>query len=415
MVRKLTIVFFDAGGGHRSAADAIKNVLESQRYPWQVNLLNLQDELEQLDLLRRTTGIRIQDAYNLILRKGWTRLTPQLLPVLQSVVHLYHRRTVETLRGYWVTHPVDMVLSVIPHFNRALAESVRATMPGVPFVTLLTDLADYPPHFWMEPESEYLICWTERAEQQALKLGHDRDYVFRASGMVMKPRFYEKRAVNRSQQRKKLALDPNLPTGIVLFGGHGSSTMLDIVKRLDNGKSNLQLILICGKNQKLLAKLRNLETETRFPLFAEGFTQEVDYYMSICDFFVGKPGPGSISEALQFHLPVIVECNGRTLPQERYNAQWIAENRLGIVLNNFRDIASGVERLLEPTMFDELRTNAMAYSNRALLEIPGFLDQIFERSISSQLVPDSPVGIKNAFERAAWASIMSRAESVSPK
>ena len=112
---------------------------------------------------------------------------------------------------------------------------------------------------------------------------------------------------------------------------------------------------------------------------------------------------------------MIVECNGRTLPQERYNAQWVAENRLGIVLNNFRDIASGVERLLEPAMFDELRTNAMAYSNRALLEIPGFLDQIFERSISSQLVPASPVGIKNAFERAAWASIMSRAESVSPK
>ena len=204
------------------------------------------------------------------------------------------------LRKYWARNPADIVLSVIPHFNRALAESVRATMPGVPFVTLLTDLADYPPHFWMERESDYLICGTECAQQQALKLGHDRDHVFLASGMVMKPRFYEKRAFNRDQERKKLALDPNLPTGIVLFGGHGSSTMLDIVKRLDRGKSNLQLILICGKNQKLMGKLRSLETETRFPIFVEGFTQEIDYYMAISDFFIGKPGPGSISEALQF-------------------------------------------------------------------------------------------------------------------
>ena len=415
MVRKLTSVFFDAGGGHRSAAEALKSVLESQPHPWQVHLLNLQDELDRLDLLRRTTGIRIQDAYNLILRKGWTRLTPQLLPVLQAVIHLYHCATVNLLNKHWATHPADMVLSVIPHFNRALAESIRATMPGVAFVTLLTDLADYPPHFWMERESEYLIFGTERAQQQALQLGHDPDHVLLTSGMVMKPRFYEKRALNRIQERKKLALDPDLPTGIVLFGGHGSSTMLDIVKCLDRGKSNLQLILICGNNQKLLAKLRSLETETRFPIFAEGFTQEIDYYMSISDFFIGKPGPGSISEALQFHLPLIVECNGRTLPQERYNAQWITENRLGIVLRSFRKIASGVEELLTPATFDELRTNARAYSNRALLEIPGWLNQIFERSSSSRVFPDSPVYVKNAFERAAWASIMSRAELGSPK
>lgn len=246
-------------------------------------------------------------------------------------------------------------------------------------------------------------------------MGHDRDHVFRASGMVMKPRFYEKRDVNRIQERRKLALDPNLPTGIVLFGGHGSSTMLDIVKRLDGGKSSLQLILICGKNQKLLARLRSLETETRFPIFAEGFTQEIDYYMSLSDFFIGKPGPGSISEALQFHLPVIVECNGRTLPQERYNAQWVTENRLGIVLKSFWQIASGVEKLLDPVAFEELRTNATAYSNRALLEIPGFLDQILDHARSGHAASASPVYIKNAFERAAWASIVSRAELGSPK
>ncbi len=413
MGRKLTIVFFDAGGGHRSAAEALKSVLESQSSPWQVQLLNLQDELDRLDLLRRTTGIRIQDAYNLILRKGWTRLTPQLLPVLQSVVRLYHRPTVDMLRKYWKQQPADLVISVIPHFNRALAQSIRATMPGVPFVTLLTDFADYPPHFWMERESEYLICGTARAQEQAFQLGHDREHVFLASGMVMKPRFYEKRSSNRNQERRKLGLDLNLPTGIVLFGGHGSSTMLDIVKRLDRGKSNLQLILICGKNQKLLANIKTVKT--RFPVFAEGFTPEVDYYMSISDFFIGKPGPGSISEALQFHLPVIVECNGRTLPQERYNAEWVTENRLGIVLRSFHDIAAGVETLLEPKSFAEMRAKASAYSNRALLEIPGFLDQILEASSSRPAGSGSRVLVKSPLERAAWASLMSHAESGSPK
>lgn len=403
MNRKLTIVFFDAGGGHRSAAEALKSVLEGQQRPWQVQLLNLQDELDKLDLLRRLTGLRIQDAYNLILRKGWTRLTPQLLPVLQGTVRLYHPATVKMLRKYWTQHRTDAVISVIPHFNRALAQSIHSAMPGVPFVTLLTDLADYPPHFWMERESEYIIAGTERAEQQALELGHDRNHVFLASGMVMKPRFYQKRSLDRIHERNKLGLDPHLPTGIVLFGGHGSSTMLDIVERLNAGKSRLQLILICGKNQKLLAQIKSLKT--RFAVFAEGFTQEVDYFMSLSDFFIGKPGPGSISEALQFHLPVIVECNLRTLPQERYNAQWVTEKNMGIVLKNFNQINQGVERLLEPATFAELQANAGRYNNRALIEIPEFLEQIMERHNSGLRGLGSPAVTKSVLERAALATL----------
>ncbi len=409
MGRKLTIVFFDAGGGHRSAAEALKSVLESQQTRWDVHLLNLQEQLDKLDLLRRATGIRIQDAYNLILRKGWTRLTPQLLPVLQGVIRLYHRPTVKMLRKYWEQHPLDLVLSVIPHFNRALAESIRKSTPETAFVTLLTDFADYPPHFWVERESQYIICGTEHAEQQALLSGHDRDHVFLASGMVMKPKFYQQTSVNREQERKRLGLDPKIPTGIVLFGGHGSSTMLDIVNRLNAGKSRLQLILICGKNQKLLTAIKAVTT--RFPVFAEGFTQNVDYYMSLADFFIGKPGPGSISEALQFHLPVVVECNARTLPQERYNAQWVTEKQMGIVLKSFRQINAGVEQLLDPATFQKLLANASAYSNQALFEIPEFLEEILKRHNSRREGLRSPVVPQTALEKAARASIASQLQT----
>ena len=406
MDRKITIVFFEAGGGHRSAAEALRAVLESQVRPWQVELLNLQELLDRLDVLKKLTGLRMQDGYNLILRKGWTRLTPQLLPILQSVVRVYHRPTVKLLAGYWKAHPTDLVLSVIPHFNRAMAESIRKVIPATPFVTLITDLADYPPHFWIEKESEYVICGTEKAQQQAFAYGHDRRHVFLASGMVMRPKFYAKKTVNRAAERKKLGLDPDRPTGIVLFGGHGSSTILNIVKSLNAGRSSLQLVLICGKNQKLLAAAQKLKT--RFPIHAVGFTQDVDYYMSLCDFFIGKPGPGSISEALQFNLPVIVECNGRTLPQERYNAQWVTEKKLGVVLSSFRKISDGVERLLAAAAFAEYRANASAYQNNALHEIPEFLEIIVKRQSSGATGSAIPVEATPALQRAVWASITSR-------
>ena len=382
-MRKLTIVFHHAGGGHQSAADALKATLSSQEHPWDVSVLDIQELLDPLDVVRRATGLRIQDTYNLILRKGWTRFTAQLLVLLQGTIRLYHAPIVKALRSYWAQHPADLVLSVIPHFNREIAESLRpagSRTPGTgtPFVTLITDLADYPPHFWIEPESEYIIAGTERARQQALTMGHHADHVFLTSGMILKPKFYEKTTVDRVAERKRLGLESDCPTGIVLFGGHGSQVMVDITKRLNEAGSGVQLILICGHNQKLAAQLKGLRTRKQIAVV--GFAQNVEYYMALADFFIGKPGPGSISEALQFHLPVIVECNSTTLPQERYNAQWVTEKGYGIVVPSFKKIAPAVQRLLQSATFDEFRRKASEYSNRALFEVPIILEHCAEHT-----------------------------------
>ena len=372
-MRKLTIVFHHAGGGHRSTADALKDVLAQQEHPWQVQLLDVQELLDPLDVLRRITGVRIQDTYNLILRKGWTRFTPQLLVLLQTTIRVYHPPLVKLMRSYWAEHPTDTVLSVIPHFNRVLADSLRGNEAKPPFVTLLTDLADYPPRFWIEPESGYIIAGTERARQQALAMGHADDHVFRTSGMVLKPKFYQRAAVDRAAERQRLGLAPDCPTGIVLFGGHGSRVMVDITRRLDQVEQDLQLILICGHNQKLVSDLQALKTRKRIRV--EGFCSNVEHYMALADFFIGKPGPGSISEALQLRLPVIVECNAKTLPQERYNAEWVTENGFGIVVPSFREISESVRRLLEPAAFEQFRKNVSNYSNRALEEVPVILEK----------------------------------------
>ncbi|HXM61319.1 MAG TPA: glycosyltransferase [Terriglobales bacterium] len=378
-MHKLTIVFHHAGGGHRSTADALKATLAVQDRPWDVSLLNIQDLLGPLDVLHKVTGLHVEDTYNLILRKGWTRFTPQLLVLLLATIRVAHPWVVKALRAYWAQHPADLVLSVIPHFNRALAESLQGP-DKIPFVTLLTDLADYPPHFWMEKESEYIVVATERAKQQALAMGHSLDNIFETSGMVLKPKFYQKTAVNRVLERKRLGLEPECPTGIVLFGGHGPRVMLDIAKKLDQSNSGVQLIMLCGHNQELATQLRGLKTKK--PIAVQGFTENVESYMALADFFIGKPGPGSISEALQFHLPVIVECNAKTLPQERYNAEWLTEKGFGIVVSSFREIAPTVQRLLQSATFNQLRRSVSTYSNRALFEVPDILEKCGKRPVA---------------------------------
>src|ERR1035438_10104318 len=73
-VIKLDFIYFDAGGGHRSAAMALQQVIAQQGRPWEIRMVNLQEQLDNLDIFRRITGIRLQDYYNLLLKKPGCRV-----------------------------------------------------------------------------------------------------------------------------------------------------------------------------------------------------------------------------------------------------------------------------------------------------------------------------------------------------
>lgn len=363
---RLDILYFDAGGGHRSASRSLREVIEREGWPWEVRLVNLQELLDPLDVFRKLTGLRLQDIYNLLLEKGWTLGTAQLAVGMRAVIRLYHHREVRLLREFWQRERPDMVVSVVPHFNRAIFESIGN---AVPFVTIMTDIADWPPHFWIERQPQYLICGSERAMEQARAMGYTPDRLFRVSGMVLSPRFYDE--VDKPPERLP-GFDPAVPTGLVMFGGQGSPAIYDIVRRLRNHR--VQLIVICGRNEKLRRKVAGLRRD--LPMHVEGFTNEMPRFMRAADFMIGKPGPGSISEALAMQLPVIVERNAWTLPQERYNTDWVRERKLGIVVPSFRQIGAAVDELLRPETYACLRANVAALRNRAVFEIPAILDRI---------------------------------------
>ena len=380
-MRRIEFCFFDAGGGHRAAATALQMSIEAQRRSWDVRLLNIQELLEELDILKRYAGIRIEDYYNWMLRSGWTLGSVYLMKVLQFVIWSRHAAMVRVLERHWRETAPDMVVSFIPHFNRALYESFANAWPGRPFVTVLTDIADYPPHFWIERQRQFLVCGSERAVEQAREHGHMDNRIFRASGMILHPRFYEAAVEERVAGLARLGLRADLPTAVVLFGGYGSKAMLEIAERLDDSKLELQLIFICGRNEKLAGALRG--GKPRLPRYVEGFTKDVNRYMQLADFFIGKPGPGSVSEALAMRLPVIVACNAWTLPQERYNAEWVVENDVGVVLDSFSEIVPAVARMIEPGNLARFRANAGGLKNQAVFEIPGMLEQILETTANA--------------------------------
>ncbi|MGE0348376.1 glycosyltransferase [Hydrogenophaga sp.] len=373
-MKTVDLIYFNAGGGHRASALALQAVLREQARPWNVRLVNLFEVLDPQDKFRKMTGSAPEDWYNRRLARGWTLGMAQELKLLQGLIRLAHPMLLRQLQQHWLRTEPDLVVSLVPNFNRAMFQSLAASLPGVPYVTVLTDLADVPPHFWIERgQAQHLVCGTPRAVAQARALGHARERVHATSGMVIGPAFYLPMLFDRAQELRRLGLDPTRPTGIVMFGGHGSRAMLGIAERLT---ASTQLILVCGHNKALAARLNALPAGA--PRLVLGFSTDVPRYMHLADFFIGKPGPGSLSEAVQQGLPVIVVDNAWTMPQERYNAQWVRDNGVGIVLRSFRGIDRAVAQLLAD--LDGHRARVRRIDNRALFEIPRILEGILDEA-----------------------------------
>ena len=382
------LIYFNAGGGHHASMKALETTLGAQRPGWAVRSTNLFEILDPADRFRRTFHMAPEDLYNKQLELGWTAGMAFQNRVLHATVRVGRSLLVRRLRDYWVRTQPDLVVSLIPHINLAIEHSLRATLPDVPFATVLTDMADYPPHFWIEPgTSQHVICGTARAYQQALGMGVPRDHVHQTSGMIVRPDFYDAHEDDPTITHAALGLDPSQPTGVVMFGGHGSTAMLGIASRL----SDVQLILMTGRNPGLARRLSRRTSAA--PHAVIEYTAQVRSYMRLGDFFIGKPGPGALSEAVQQGLPVITMRNAWTMPQERYNTDWLAEHRLGIVVNSTRRIRPAVESLLDER--EVFRSRVALVANRAVFEVPDILAGILDRRAVTPIAAETA----EAYER----------------
>ncbi len=85
-LQTIDLVYFNAGGGHRSAATALEAVLREQGRPFHVRLVNLFEVLDPTGVFRRTTGMNPEDYYNKRLARGWTLGLAQELKLLQALI-----------------------------------------------------------------------------------------------------------------------------------------------------------------------------------------------------------------------------------------------------------------------------------------------------------------------------------------
>jgi glycosyltransferase involved in cell wall biosynthesis len=378
---EVLLFVLDAGGGHRAAARALEAAAAISPRRWTFRVVNLQDVLAPVDFTRRITGMPMEDAYNAIVRRRWTRFLVPMLRTLQWGIERLRGPLSRLVAAYLAQSQPALIVSLIPNFNRIIAEGRRQACPETPFLVLLTDLADFPPHFWMEPEVDRVVVATEHAAEQAHALGLPSGAMTRTSGMILHPRFHARDAAARQRTRRELAIGAEDFAVLVLFGGKGSPEVHPLCAALLRESPRWHVLAVCGDNLRLEASVGELRAESGGRLHCFGFTERVMDLMAACDVLATKPGPGTLAEAFHCRVPVVVPCTPYTIPQERYNAVFIQENDLGVVVRHWREMPAAISCLAaDPARRARMRRRLESLpDNRAVFEVLDLLDMEMER------------------------------------
>jgi UDP-N-acetylglucosamine:LPS N-acetylglucosamine transferase len=343
----VVVVYTDAGGGHRATGEALRDILAAKG-GYRVTLVNAyQEVLPHLDLFARYTSRDVEETYNdLILRQGRTGLFCLGFYVGAVLnVALLGNQGRRAFAALWERTEPDLVVSVLPVINHLIADSLAGYRGGrVPFAVLMTDWAEMSRHVWFPKGDGYFaITGTDVCHAQLVRKGHPADRLFAMSGLLTRPTFLEPRPKGLAAARRELGLDPDLPVVCMLYGGYGSWRMLEMAEALRPEPPRAQFVFLCGRNEALAAAVS--AAGLPFPALVKGFTRDVHRYMAVADVFVGKTGPLSVSEALAFGLPLLIDRTN-VLPQEHEVLKWIKRNGAGEVFSTPRQFARTLASLL---------------------------------------------------------------------
>ena len=295
---KILILSCNTGGGHNTAAKAMKEEIERQGHEAVM--------VDYLALANQTTSNLISNSYI-----NMARYSPHFFGMIYrtslaissnrhlSPVYYANIPIAKRLEAYLNENPVDGIVMTHLFAMEGLSYLRRRGVRLPVNVAIATDYTCQP--FWEDLECDYYILPHEDLIDEYAARGLPRSRL-RAYGIPVSSQF--SREENRSDARKRLNLPEEEPLFLVMGGSMGSGHILTFTQRLLEAVSQGTIAVICGSNQKLLDAMREkFDGQPRVRLI--GFTNEVADYMSACDVLYTKPGGLTSTEALVRNVPLI--------------------------------------------------------------------------------------------------------------
>jgi 1,2-diacylglycerol 3-beta-galactosyltransferase len=355
MAKRALLLISDTGGGHRSAANAIVTALQEAAggEPFETRIEDVAAHcafpLTQLGL-----------GYSMALRYA-----PPLYGALyyatngrrryRALVRFCEPLYRERLRDLFNDYRPDVIVSVHPLLNHAaLRARDDAGMQNIPVITVITDLGKVH-ESWLVPNADAVVVPAREVHQRALSrlVPSERLHLL---GHPIHPKFDDV-AGSKENLRAQLGLPEETPIVMLMAGGEGGGKLLATARALAKANLPIELVVVCGRNEPLEERLREMAPSLPTKMHVLGFTDKIPEYFRAVDLLVTKAGPGTLAEANAAQLPVVVY--DYVPGQERGNVDFVRRNDLGAVaLGSASSVVAAVRSLINhPDRLAAIRRN----------------------------------------------------------
>ena len=343
MTKRALFLISDTGGGHRSAANAITAALEEVREPYAFEH-RIDDVAAHCSFPLTQLGL----GYSMALRYA-----PPVYGALyyatngrrryRALVRFCEPLYRERLRDLFLSYRPDVIISVHPLLNHAaLRARADAHMLHIPIVTVITDLGKVH-ESWLTPEADAVVVPAREVYERALSRGVSPSRL-RMLGQPISPKFDDV-VGTKTELRDQLNLPQESFVTLLMAGGEGGGKLLPTTLALAKSGLPMHLVVVCGRNETLKAKLEEMASTLAMPMTILGFTNKIPELMRAADLLVTKAGPGTLAEANAAQLPVVVY--DYVPGQERGNVDFVRENGIGdVAINGTAEVVRAVRRLV---------------------------------------------------------------------
>lgn len=227
---------------------------------------------------------------------------------------------------------------------------------------LAITVTDYYVHaMWLSRLIHNYFVANEESKVQLENIGFPPECIT-VSGIPIDPVFAGSR--DRAALRAKHGLRDDAPVLLVSAGALGVSSAERIVDVLCDLTQPVQVVVVCGKNEKLRQTVMEQVNQgavacSHLSFTILGYTNEIHDWMKAADLYIGKPGGLTTAEAMSCGLPMVIY---QPIPgQEERNSDYLLENGAAVKCNQITTMAYKVDMLLKnPERMAKMRLRAKA-------------------------------------------------------
>lgn len=340
MKKRILFLMSDTGGGHRAAAEALREALYI-RYGKSAVSVELVDVFRDYSppplkympefypwWINRSKG-SWGAGYNLSNTKRRARL-------LSDTVYMTIGKQ---LRQMFREHPADVVVSVHSVLTRPSARAMAYLPQRPPLMVVVTDLVSTH-HFWYDKTVERCLVPTQEAYERGLSAGLKPDQL-RITGLPVHPDFVQG-LTSQAEARATLGWDSERPAILMVGGGEGMGHIYETARAINAQNLDCQLHIIAGRNQQLKQQIES--SDWNMPVKAYGFRTDMPVFMAATDILITKAGPATITEACIAGVPMILYD---AIPgQETGNVEFVVRNDAGVFAPDPQNAANTLKQWL---------------------------------------------------------------------